>query len=166
MSTAKDPNTVGIIQDGKDSLEHPTSIINSPSPSGNGKKAVTFFLETPTTDGPSLGSLKLSKDEITSLCREDVDELVSKLQQKVERLAVDYSGEKALRKKKEKNLIKLAKQLNLNAKELNDKNEKIKQVLYHHLFFTLMKHSCNSIILLKKVSHVFLFVWLVGSLSY
>ena len=144
QTTGMDQTTTGgeIQDDGgrSSSLENPISIIHnnsSPSPSENGKKAVTFFLETPT-NGSSSGK-KLSIDQIESLPRQEMNELVVKLQQKVERLTVDYSGEKALRKKKDRNMIKLAKQLNLNAKELNDKNEKIKQVPYNssliHFFF-------------------------------
>jgi hypothetical protein len=47
------------------------------------------------------------------------------IREQIAQLKIDYSGEKALRKKKEKNIIKLAKQLNIRSGDIADRDRRI-----------------------------------------
>jgi hypothetical protein len=62
---------------------------------------------------------------------------VKKLREKMTEVQIDYQAEKATRKRKEKNLVKLAKELNKRTAEIEFKDTQIKNVsilFFLHLF--------------------------------
>lgn len=107
----------------------------------NSSSKVTF---SPRTSSKSLSASsrklsKLSSSDLASLREEDAAkshaellELTSDLRDKVARYKVDWSAEKALRKKKEKNLMKLAKELTSRSLECKEKGREIEELLSSH----------------------------------
>lgn len=70
--------------------------------------------------------------------REEGDREVKKLREKVAEVQIDYQAEKATRKRKEKNLVKLAKELSKRTAEIDFKDSQIKRVsILYFLSFVL-----------------------------
>jgi hypothetical protein len=70
--------------------------------------------------------------------REESDRELHKLREKVTEVQIDYQAEKATRKRKEKNLVKLAKELNKRTAEIEFKDSQIKRVsIFYFLPFVL-----------------------------
>jgi ATP-dependent helicase/DNAse subunit B len=60
--------------------------------------------------------------------REESDREIKRLREKVAEVKIDYQAEKATRKRKEKNLVKLAKELSKRTAEIDFKDSQIKRV--------------------------------------
>eukprot|EP00566_Odontella_aurita_P009280 CAMPEP_0113535626 /NCGR_PEP_ID=MMETSP0015_2-20120614/5813_1 /TAXON_ID=2838 /ORGANISM="Odontella" /LENGTH=520 /DNA_ID=CAMNT_0000434907 /DNA_START=202 /DNA_END=1762 /DNA_ORIENTATION=+ /assembly_acc=CAM_ASM_000160 len=99
--------------------------------SGGSRRNVSFSPRSAPGGSKSLSKRGLveMKEEDTSLSREQLLEAVSELRDKVERYKVNLSAEKAVRKKKEKNMMKLAKELNGRVGECGEKGREIEELL-------------------------------------
>lgn len=92
-----------------------------------------------------------------------VESEIKKLREKMTEAQIDYQAEKATRKRKEKNLVKLAKELNKRTTEIDFKDRQIKRVsLFHSILraclrsrklFSLRIHTINSSSRMNQTLH-------------
>jgi hypothetical protein len=73
-------------------------------------------------------TVRFSEIQLSFSSEEDTDGLIEKLRSQLTQAQVDLSGEKAIRRRKEKNLVKLAKELSHRQTEAELKDRKIKQL--------------------------------------
>ena len=83
-------------------------------------KQMVQFVDSPAS---SKGSLNLGEATV-----HDMMARIEKLNSQLSEAKVNLSGEKALRKKKEKNLVKLAKELKKRASDTEAKSEEVAKV--------------------------------------
>lgn len=95
----------------------------SPGTPSRRVRSVQFAL-----DAPSVAS---NLDDATE---EQLLKRIAKMQDIITQTQIDWSGEKALRKRKDKNLVKLAKELQKRATDLEVKDKQIAKVSLHHDF--------------------------------
>jgi vesicle coat complex subunit len=73
---------------------------------------------------------------------ESLERELQKMREKMTQVQIDYQAEKATRKRKEKNLVKLAKELNKRTAEIDVKDLHIKRVSTLHFFIRSCVLAC------------------------
>lgn len=89
------------------------------------KKGVSFNIAPGSTDS-SVADIDKSKEELYAK--------LDKVEMKLKQAEIDLTAEKTLKKKKERNLIKLAKELNKRASEQESRDAEIAKVSEFELF--------------------------------
>eukprot|EP00978_Attheya_sp_CCMP212_P017979 scaffold48654_cov51-Attheya_sp.AAC.1 len=102
-----------------------TQVRTNVDKSSSSRRGVTFEIES-----KNLPSSHTKSDE--NMSQTELIANIVNIREQASQLKIDYSGEKALRKKKEKNIIKLAKQLNIRSGDIADRDRRI-DLMVHRL---------------------------------
>jgi hypothetical protein len=94
-----------------------TPVRTNVNKSSSSRRGVTFDFESKNLPSHTKSDENMSQSELIAN--------IVNIREQIAQLKIDYSGEKALRKKKEKNIIKLAKQLNIRSGDIADRDRRI-----------------------------------------